>query len=162
MSHDNRRKSKLGRFGEIAVCEQLSNNGWQNCRRIGGRCFDIEAYYAGQRYLISVKTRNNTTDKSDLKTDCYNLLYNKRKADDVNAEVKMAEEIARQRNAIPMWVALTVDAARKQYDMYHGLVADLENKKRIPMSPSDKLKHKKLAQNVIDQRIDPTWSNVRG
>jgi hypothetical protein len=158
-----RRKGELGRYGEIVVCELLAENGWHNCTHIGGfnRCYDIAAYKDGQKFLISVKTRNHTTDKNDLKTDGYNLFYPKKKGGDPYAEVKIAEEIAHGHNAIPMWVTVTVDAAKQiRLQVCHGLVTDLLNKKLIPMSPSDILRHTKLgAQNVFDPRINPMWSN---
>jgi hypothetical protein len=158
---ERRRKSELGEFGETVVSEQLRENGYE-CIPLGySRCFDIEASRSDQKYLISVKTRNHTTHTNDEKTDCYNLFYKKSKRDDVDAEVKIAEQIAQQRNAIPMWCAVRVDVLRKAYDIYYGLVADLKNKKHIPMSPNDRRGHKKLAENVFDPRIDPAWSNTK-
>jgi hypothetical protein len=160
---ENQRKSELGLFGEIVVCEQLANNGWYDCTRIGGfsPCFDMQAYKAGKKYLFSVKTRNHTRHNNELKTDGYNLFYSRIKGGDSEARVQMAIRIAEQQNAIPMWAAVTVDVMQKKYDICYGAVADLENKKKIPMSPMDRTRHKKLAQNATDQRIDPAWSNVQ-
>ena len=159
------RKSELGRFGETVVCERLGQNGYSSCAYLGGtnRCFDIEANKNGQKFLISVKTRNHTTDKNDLKKDGYNLFYNKTEAGDPDAKVRMALEIAHGHNAIPMWVTVTVDATQQKIlHVCYGLVADLPNKKLIPMSPSDILRHRKLGeQNVFDPRINPMWSNVK-
>jgi hypothetical protein len=95
---ENRRKSELGRFGEIVVCEQLTQNGWYSCSVIGGRCFDIEAYKGGQKFLFSVKTRNHTTYRGDIKKDYYNLFFS-RKPGDPYAVVNTALEIARGRSA---------------------------------------------------------------
>jgi hypothetical protein len=124
-------------------------------------CFDIEAYKDGQNFIMSVKTRNHTTDKNEEKKDCYNLFYPKQKGGDPEAVVKVAAEIAQRRNAIQMWVAVRVDVVRQRYDIYWGLVADLANKKQIPMSPSDRRRHRTLAVDVFDSRIDPHWSNVK-
>jgi hypothetical protein len=161
---ENSRKSELGRFGETVVCERLAQHGY-TCTYLGGtnRCFDIVAYKDGQKFLVSVKTRNHTTDKNDLKKDGYNLFYNKTKAGDANAEVRTALRIAHEHYAIPMWVTVTVDAAqRKLLHVCYGRVADLPNNKLIPMSPSDILRHQKLGeQNVFDPRISPIWSNVK-
>jgi hypothetical protein len=60
-----------------------------------------------------------------------------------------------------MWVAVRVDVVRQRYSIYWGCVADLDNKKSIPMSSSDRRNHKKLAQDVFDLRIDVGWSNVK-
>jgi hypothetical protein len=157
-----RRKSELGRFGETVVAEHLAESGYK-CVSLGGYfpCFDIEASRNTQQHLISVKTRNHTTDKNLEKTDCYNLFYPKNKGGEPDAIVRVAAEIAQARNAIQMWAAVRVDVERQMYDIYWGFVDDLENKKQIPMSPSDRRRHKKLAENVFDPRIDATWSNVR-
>jgi hypothetical protein len=158
---ENRRKSELGRFGETVVCERLAQNGY-NCTYLGGtnRCFDIEAYKEGQKFLFSVKTRNHTTYSGDIKKDYYNLFFSK-KTSDPDAAVKAAFEIARGRSAIPMWAAVRVDTARQTFDIYYGRVIDLPDKRYILMGPSDRLKHLKFAQDEFDQRIDPAWSNVR-
>jgi hypothetical protein len=157
---ENQRKSELGRFGEIVVCEQLTQNGWYNCSVIGGRCFDIEAHKGGQKFLFSVKTRNHTTYSGHIKKDYYNLFFS-RKPSGPYAVVDAAFEIARGRSAIPMWAAVRVDTARHTFDIYYGRVIDLPDKRYIPMGPSDRLKHLKLAQDEFDQRIHPAWSNVR-
>jgi hypothetical protein len=161
--HGHRRKTELARFGEAVVFEHFARIGYE-CTYLGYtfRCFDIEASKNGQKYMMSVKTRNHTTDKNDEKRDSYNLFFNKKKGEaDVDAEVKIAEAMAQSRNAIPMWVAVRVDVVRQRYTIYLGLVADLKNKKSIPMSPSDRRSHKKLAEDVFDPRIDAKWSNVR-
>jgi hypothetical protein len=123
--------------------------------------FDIEARKNGETFIVSVKTRNHTTDKNEEKKDCYNLFYPKKKGGDPEAVVKMAAEIVRRRNAVPVWAAVRVDVASQQHDIYWGLVADLANKKQIPMSPSDRRRHRTLARNVLDSRIEARWSNVR-
>jgi hypothetical protein len=45
--------------------------------------------------------------------------------------------------------------------IYYGRVIDLPDKRYIPMGPSDRLKHLKLAQDELDPRINPMWSNVK-
>jgi hypothetical protein len=57
--------------------------------------------------------------------------------------------------------AVRVDVVRQTYDIYWALVDDLPNKKVIPMSPSDRRRHRTLALNVFDLRIEPRWSNVK-
>jgi hypothetical protein len=74
---------------------------------------------------------------------------------------KMAVGIAQRRNAIQMWAAVRVDVVRQRYDIHWGLVADLTNKKQIPMSPSDRRSHRALASNAFDPRIEARWSNVK-
>src|SRR5262249_43163775 len=157
----NRRKSELGRFGETVVFERLVQNGY-SCTYLGGtnRCFDIEAYKDGQKFLFSVKTRNHTTYMGDIKTDYYNLFFNSRNPRDPYAVVKAALEIAQSRGAAPMWAAVTVDTASQKFDICYGRVIDLPDKRKIPMGPSDRLKHLKLAQNEFDPRIKAAWSNV--
>jgi hypothetical protein len=99
---ENRRKSELGRFGETVVCERLAQNGY-TCTYLGGtnRCFDIDAYKDGQKFLLSVKTRNHTTYSGDIKKDYYNLFFS-RKSSDPYAVVNAAFEIARGRCGPPL------------------------------------------------------------
>jgi len=155
----------LADLAKVSCANASPKNGYSSCTYLGGtnRCFDIEAHKDGQKFLISVKTRNHTTDKNDLKKDGYNLFYNKTKTGDPDAEVRMALKIAHDHNAIPMWVTVTADAAQQKIlHVCCGLVADLLNKKLIPMSPGDILKHRKLGeQNVFDPRIKAAWSNVK-
>jgi hypothetical protein len=160
-SMSNRRTSELGRFGETVVCECLAQNGY-SCIYLGGtnRCFDIEASKDGQKFLFSVKTRNHTTYTGDIKKDYYNLFFS-RTPGDPYAVVSAALEIARDRKAIPMWAAVRVDTARQKFDIYFGRVIDLPDKRYVPMSPSDRMKHLKLTQDEFDPRINPAWSNVR-
>jgi hypothetical protein len=129
---------------------------------LGGttRCFDVEAYKDGQKFRFSVKTRNHTTHRDDIKKDYYNLFFS-RKPGDPHAVVNAASEIARGRSATPMWAAVRVDTARQRFDIYYGRVIDLPDKRYIPMDPSDRLKHLKLTQAEFDSRIKPAWSNVR-
>jgi len=159
---ENRRKTELGRFGETVACERLAQNGYSSCTYLGGtnRCFDIEAYKNGQKFLFSVKTRNHTTYTGDTKKDYYNLFFS-RNPSDPYAVVNAAFEIARGRSAIPMWTAVRVDTASQRFDIYYGRVIDLPDKRYIPMGPSDRLKHLKLAQDEFDRRIKAAWSNVR-
>jgi hypothetical protein len=52
------RTGELGRWGEIAVCEQLARNGWTGCTHlpVGARCWGIEAFKDQKKYLFAVKT----------------------------------------------------------------------------------------------------------
>jgi hypothetical protein len=158
---ENRRTSELGRFGETVVCERLAQHGYAyTYLGATNRCFDIEACKDGQKFLFSVKTRNHTTYSGDIKKDYYNLLFS-RKPGDPHAVVNAAFEIARSRSATPMWAAVRIDTARKRFDIYYGRVIDLPDKRYIPMGPSDRLKHLKLAQDEFDARINLAWSNVK-
>ena len=158
------RTKELHRFGETVVYENLTKKGWHNCNIIPGLsgCFHIEAYKDGQKYLFNVDTRSHMTHKGTLKTDYYNLFF-KRKGEggDTYARVRTCLTIAHEQNAIPMWAAVRVDVIRKKYDIYYGRVAKLEDQRKIPMSPSDRLTHDKLAQGIFDERIDSAWSNVK-
>jgi hypothetical protein len=156
------RRELLRRFGETVVLEQLTKKGYR-CTIIGGNspCFDIEAYDENdEKILVQVKTRNHTTSTGEIKIDSYGL-FHKNKSGEIDTQVRMVKEISRQQKATQMWAAVRVDAPGQSYTICYGLVADLKNKKQIPMSPSDIRRHKKLADNVFDGRIDPELSNVR-
>jgi hypothetical protein len=161
--NEYQRRTQLGDFGEIVVCEQLSKNGYQNCTRIGGNneCYDVEAYKGGQKHLFAIKTRNHTTHTGDIKRDYYNLLFNGKKGGDPYAKVQTALKNAHSQNAISMWATVRVDAGRQQYTICYGRVADLEDKRFVPMDQKDLLWHDKLAKNVFDPRIKLEWSNVK-
>jgi hypothetical protein len=161
--NEYQRKSGLGGFGETVVFEQLSRMGYE-CTYLerNFRCFDLEASKDGKKFIISIKARNHTNHKNDEKKDHYNLFFNKKKGEiDVDAEVKKAEQIARNRGAIAMWAAVRVDVPKQKYTIYWGYVADLKNKKSIPMSPADRRGHTKLAEDIFDPRVESKWSNVR-
>ena len=163
MTQEYRRKTKVGRFGEAVVFEHLSKLGYR-CERLGDYfpCFDIKAHKDGQLFMVPVKARNHTRHDGDEKKDCYNLFYPPKKGGDPEAIVKKAEEIAKLHRATRMmWTAVRVNASEQRYDIYWGFVDELPNKKRIPMGPSDLSRHKTLAVDVFDPRIDPRWSNVR-
>src|SRR5262249_28470001 len=53
-----------------------------------------------------------------------------------------------------------VDVEPQIYDIYWGLIDDLPNKKVVPMSPTDRGGHERLAEGVFDLRIEVGWSNV--
>jgi hypothetical protein len=76
---ENHRKRELGQFGETVVCERLAQSGY-SCTYLGhtNRCFDIEAYKDGQKFLFSVKTRNHTTSMGNIKRDYYNLFFSRK------------------------------------------------------------------------------------
>jgi len=78
-----RRKSELQKFGETVVFEHLSKLG-HACAFLGDYfpCFDIEARTNGQAFIVSVKSRNHTTDKNEEKRDSYNLFYPKKRGVD--------------------------------------------------------------------------------
>src|SRR5260370_1962463 len=113
------------------------------------RFFGMEAGNARIKCVFAVKTRNHPTYRGDIKKDYYNLFFD-RKPGDPYAVVNGAFEIARGRSATPMWAAVRVDTARQRIDIYYGRVIDLPDKRYIPMDPSDRLKHLKLAQGELD------------
>jgi hypothetical protein len=154
------RKIQLGQFGKIVVFEQLTKNGWQNCTLNKG-LFHIRAYKGDQKHLFRVTTRNHTTDKNEIKEDYYNLLHNNTKGAEPYGKVREARRIAHSENAISMWATIRVEAGRQKYGICYGGVADLEDERHVPMSPSDIRNHHKLAWHVFDPRIDPDWSNVK-
>ena len=142
------RKDELHEFGKTVVCEKLAADGWSGCSPISGH-FDIEASKGGKKHLFAIRVRNHTTDQGDIKENDYNLFE--------GDEIKTAHD----QNAIPMWAAVRINASVQIYDVYIGKVAQLVNKKYIPMGSSARFKHEKLGLKVSDPRIKPEWSNVR-
>ena len=154
------RTKELGQFGETLMVEALTKEGYA-CEIFEGNhpLFDILAVRGDDRRIISIKTRNATTSKNTEKKDGYSLLYSRQKADP-EARVRAAAATARACNATAYWACVRVDVEPQIYDIYWGLIDDLPNKKVVPMSPTDRGGHERLAEGVFDQRIEVGWSNV--
>jgi hypothetical protein len=77
-------------------------------------------------------------------------------------DARAAEEMARSQNAIPIWIAVTVDAPRQRRDIRCGRIADLPNPRYIPMSRKARADRDKIiVEDEFDSRIKAEWSNVR-
>ena len=48
-----------------------------------------------------------------------------------------------------LWAAVEVNAVQTKYDIYWGAIADLKNRKHIPMSPKDGITVEKLSLAVL-------------
>ena len=154
------RTEELGQFGATKVVEALTKKGYA-CTIFEGNhpLFDILAVRGDDRRIISIKTRNATTSKNTEKRDGYSLLYSRQKADP-EARVRAAAAMARAYNAKAYFACVRVDVDGQIYDIYWGLIDNLPNKKVVPMSPTDRERHERLAEGVFDQRIEARWSNV--
>jgi hypothetical protein len=75
---------------------------------------------AGERLVISVKTRNKYSNQRD-KNGTYRL---NGKYNILPKAQKLALEVARKYDATPAWIAVQVDARRNAYSCYFGYLSD--------------------------------------
>src|SRR5262245_24968745 len=135
-------QDELAAFGEVRACQLLRKEGFVVERMPKNfPFFDLTAERGSCRLLVSVKTRNNTTSKGEIKKNTYNL-YTKR------GHYEAAKKIAEFAGAKIFWVAVTVDTKAKTFSAYMGDVAKLRSAKCIPMHPErDVPNHKYLTKN---------------
>jgi hypothetical protein len=126
MLTESQRRREVSRYGEIKARELLTKVLGLSCEelRVNYHCFDIVAEKDGK--IAAVKTRNHTTHTGDIKIDGYNLF--------TGGRAQRAYEIAREWNAIPIWVAVTVDAPNQRVSACWGYVDGLANKTLIPLA----------------------------
>lgn len=163
------RTSKLGRLGETLAEECLKASGFTEVRNLNrGAKFpyaDLIAELSGQRYLISVKSRNEFQASGKL-NPCYNAVrFNEAAIRVLQAEGKSENEItkiiweavdalASQWNACPAWIVVPMRPEESSYSAYFGEVSLLRHRRSIPVLPSDRRRYRELAPlGTYDARI---------
>jgi Holliday junction resolvase-like predicted endonuclease len=150
-----RREKALGDYGEARALQALSACGFEVEKMPRNfPFFDLMARRGTTRLLVSVRTRNKFTSRGALKHDNYNL-YTKA------GHFESAAKIAKFFDAKIQWVAVTVDTRAKTCSVYTGDVDQLPSPRYIPMHPTrDRPKHKCLADEIYDDEISESWSNI--
>jgi hypothetical protein len=154
------RKQELGNFGEDKALELLKRR-FDDIDKMPPNFpfFDLMAKQGTRRLLISVRTRNKFTDKGKLKKNNYNLYTKKGHFDS-------ASKVAIFFGAEIVWVAVTVDT-KSETKTFSAYMGDVDASKPplpeyIPMHPDrDVRKHDCLAEDVPDEAISPSWSNIK-
>ena len=142
------RSHNLGDIGEQWAEVILSRNGFTNIENLNNKrknhgYADIYAEKDGKRYVISVKTRNKMRASSKKRPKATpNDSYNLSSLGNHYALAKLAEE-ARQAKAA--WIAITVETA--VFNVYFGLLTDLNGKNNISMTERATSKYQCLAKN---------------
>jgi hypothetical protein len=171
------RITKLGRLGEDLAAERLSEHGFTdienlNLRRNNYPFGDLLATKDGVRYFIGVKARNEMRQGDVGLNESYNLVLisdpvNRRlkergKARDQITAMLLAEvgRLATTLDATPAWVTVTIRSRVGTYSAYFGPVAQLGNRRSVPMTPKACEAYLCLARDLSDQRVTMDSLNV--
>ncbi|MCK3776683.1 hypothetical protein MZK49_08050 [Ensifer sesbaniae] len=163
------RTSKLGRLGETLAEERLKVAGFKDVRNLNLRTnypfADLIAELSGQRYLISVKSRNEFRADGKL-NECYNAVkFNEAEKRTLQAQGKSQDEItaiiweavdglAQQWNACPAWIVVPMRPEEGSYSAYFGLASVIRHRRSIPVQPADRARYMELAPlGTFDARI---------
>jgi hypothetical protein len=165
-----KRITKLGRLGEDLVAERLDDQGFTdienlNRRRHNHPFADLLATKDGIRYFIGVKARNEMRQGDVGLNEAYNLVLI---SDAVNAKLKeqgkttdqitsmlLAEvsALAAGLGATPAWAAVSIRPRAGTYSAYFGLVAQLGNRRSVPMTEKACSTYQCLARDHSDPRV---------
>jgi hypothetical protein len=171
------RITKLGRLGEDLVAERLHDQRFTNIENLNLRRHnypfgDLLATENGERYFIGVKARNEMRQGSVGLNESYNLVLI---SDPVNARLKeqgkttdqitsmlLAEvsALAAELGATPAWATVSIRPRAGTYSAYFGLVAQLGNRRSVPMTPKACAKYRCLARDRSDRRVTLDLSNA--
>ena len=137
-----KRSHNLGRIGEQWAEAMLSRNGFTNIQNLNDelanhRYADIYAEKDGQRYVISVKTRNKLQASGAL-NGSYNL-----SSTGNHYELAALAEDAKQAKAA--WIAIAVEET--VFNAYFGLLTELNGKNGILMTETATAKYQSLVKN---------------
>jgi len=164
------RISKIGRLGEDLVAERLHDKGFTkvenlNLRRHNYPFGDLLATKDDMRYFIGVKARNEMRQGDVGLNNSYNLVLI---SDPVNARLKeqgkttdqitsmlLAEVsvLAAGLDATPAWATVSIRPRAGTYSAYFGLVAELGNRRSVPMTPKALATYECLAHDRSDPRV---------
>jgi len=159
---ERERTRQIGVHGEVVAPEWIVKLGLGNGLQRFGRnhrywdCWGKTQ--AGHNGLWQIKTRVNTFCTGEPKTDGYSLFYN-RDGQDPLERVRGALRFADSLNAVPHWVAVTLDVVRQLVSIHMGLIHDLRDPRIIDFkSRTDTLNC--IVKDMFDPRIKPEWSNT--
>jgi hypothetical protein len=164
------RISKLGRLGEDLIAERLRDEGFTavenlNLRRHNYPFGDLLATKDGVRYFIGVKARNEMRQGDVGLNESYNLVLI---SDPVNARLKQqgkttdqitslllteVSALAAGLDATPAWATVPIRPRNGTYSAYFGLVANLGNRRSVPMTAKACATYRCLARDRTDPRV---------
>jgi hypothetical protein len=171
------RITKLGRLGEVLVAELPHEHGFTDIENLNRRrqnypFGDILATRNGVRHFIGVKTRNELRQGEVGLNESYNLVLI---SDPLNARLKeqgnttdkitsmhLAEvaELAIGLDAMPAWTTVSIRPKAGTYSAYFGLVAQLGNRRSVPMTPKACAAYQCLAKDRTDLRVTADLLNA--
>ena len=170
------RITKLGRIGENLVAESLADHGYTDIENLNARRHnypfgDLLATKDGMRYFIGVKARNEMRQGYVGLNESYNLvLISDRLNSDLKHQGKTTDEItsmllgevhelAAGLGATAAWATVPVRPKAGTYSAFFGLVAQLANRRSVPMTPKACAMYECLAHNRSDLRVTPDLLN---
>jgi hypothetical protein len=171
------RITKLGHLGEDLAAERLRHHGFTdvenlNLRRTNYPFGDLLATKDGIRYFVGVKARNEMRQGDVGLNESYNLVLI---SDPVNRKLKeqgntsdqitamlLAEvgRLAAALDATPAWVTVPIRPISGTFSAYFGTVAQLGNRRSVPMTPKACETYRCLARDVPDQRVTKDLLNA--
>jgi hypothetical protein len=170
------RITRLGLLGEELATERLEGDGFKveslNRQRANFPFADLLATKDGVRYFVGVKARNENRQGDVKLNESYNLA---KVPDPVNARLKaegkttdqitamlLAEvnKLAAVHNAAAAWITLPLRPLAGTYSAYFGTVAQLGNKRSVPMTPRRCATYHCLANGISDARITKDLLNT--
>ena len=172
------RITKLGRLGEDLAAERLSAHGFTdvenlNLRRNHYPFGDLVATKDGVRYFIGVKARNEMRQGDVGLNDFYNLVLisdpvkfrDSRECGNTRDQITamlLAEvgRLASKLDATPAWVTVPIRSQVGTYSVYFGTVAELGNRRSVPMTPKACAAYFCLARDISDPRVTADLLNV--
>lgn len=148
------RRKRLGDLGERWTCGLLEEAGFDAVRALnsvrhnhpGG---DFLAQRHGEKYFITVKTRNKYVQGSRRLNGGYNIFPEK------------VRKAAKEYDAIPAWTTIQVDTDDSCYSAYYGTIDSLPNPLAVsvPMSSIAVSRYECLAKDKFDAAITSALSN---
>jgi hypothetical protein len=164
------RITKLGHLGEDFAAERLRQHGFTdvenlNLRRNNYPFGDLLATKDGQCYFIGVKARNEMRQGDVGLNESYNLVLI---SDPVNRKLKEqgktrdqitamllaeVEQLAAAFDATPAWVTVPIRPREGTFSAYFGPVAQLGNRRSVPMTPKACAGYLCLARDISDPRV---------
>jgi hypothetical protein len=172
------RITKLGRLGEDLAAERLRQHGFTdienlNLRRNNYPFGDLLATKDRIRYFIGVKARNEMRQDDVGLNESYNLVLI---SDPVNRKLKeqgktpdqvttmLLAEVGRLATALeatPAWVTVSIRPRVGTFSAYFGLVAQLSNRRSVPMTPKACAAYNCLARDIFDPRVTEDLLNLK-
>jgi hypothetical protein len=171
------RITKLGRLGEDLAAEQLSQHGFTNVENLNLRSNnypfgDLLATKDGVRYFIGVKARNEMRQGDVGLNGAYNIILISGPAnrklkeqgstrDQITAMLLAeVERLATGLDATPAWVTVPIRSRAGTFSAYFGPVAQLGNRRSVPMTPEACAAYFCLARDISDPRVTKDLLNA--
>lgn len=139
------RSHRLGKLGEALASLSLASAGFTNIQDLNHLTknypfADFLADRDGRRFLISVKARN--------KFQANGKLNNRYRFKNWDKREHLMLEKCREHQAEAAWVTVQIEWEPKRFNVYFGLISELNGKHAVAMNPEAVAKYECLANDV--------------